>query len=126
MTLTQRQLDILNHAVVDGQAWADNAKEEAHVIAKIARLEPIYDKAVASGNYKNRATKEADFIANDSTNPDNWTPMEAWEKAMVKQERMGGIDRDTENLITDNPTLAINEYTQVKYDSKIKLRGERP
>ena len=37
MILTQRQLDVLNHIVEDGQAWADNAKEEAHVLAKVAK-----------------------------------------------------------------------------------------
>ena len=126
MTLTKRQLDILNHAVVDGQAWTDNAKEAAHVIAKIARLEPIYDEAVAKGNYKNRATREAETVANDPHNRDNWTPMQKWEFAMKKQERMSGLNRDTENLITDNPTFIINEYTKTKYDDKVALRATKP
>ena len=58
MKLTQRQLDILNYIVVDGQAWADNAKEEAHVLAKVARWESDYDEAVAKGNYKNRKQRD--------------------------------------------------------------------
>ena len=58
MILTQRQLDVLNHVVVDGQAWADNAKEEAHVLAKIAKYESAYDEAVAKGNYKNRKQRD--------------------------------------------------------------------
>ena len=40
MKLTEKQLNVLNHVVVDGQAWADNAKEEEHVLAKIVRHEP--------------------------------------------------------------------------------------
>ena len=53
MILTKRQLDVLNHIVIDGQAWADKAKVE-HVIAKVARYESSYDEAVAKGNYLNR------------------------------------------------------------------------
>ena len=58
MILTQGQLDILNHVVVDGQAWADNAKKEAHVLAKIARHESAYDEAVAKGNYQTRQQRD--------------------------------------------------------------------
>jgi hypothetical protein len=58
MELTQRQLAILNHVVVDGQAWADNAKEEEHVLAKIVRHEPAYDEAVAKGNYQTRKQRD--------------------------------------------------------------------
>jgi len=58
MILTQRQLDILNHVVVDGQAWADNAKEEAHVLAKITKYESAYDEAVAKGNYQTRKQRD--------------------------------------------------------------------
>jgi hypothetical protein len=38
MILTQRQLDVLNHIVEDGQTWADNAKEAsdtAHVVLQM-------------------------------------------------------------------------------------------
>jgi hypothetical protein len=58
MTLSQRQLDVLDHILVDGQAWADNAKEEAHVIAKVAKYESAYDEAVAKGNYLNRKQRD--------------------------------------------------------------------
>ena len=58
MKLTQRQLDVLNHVVTDGQAWADNAKEEAHIMAKITKYESSYDEAVAKGNYKNRKQRD--------------------------------------------------------------------
>lgn len=58
MKLTQRQLDVLNHVVVDGQEWADNAKEEAHVLAKVARWKSDYDEAVEKGNYLNRKQRD--------------------------------------------------------------------
>ena len=58
MKLTQKQLDVLNHIVTDGQAWADNAKKEAHVLAKIAKYESAYDEAVAKGNYQTRKQRD--------------------------------------------------------------------
>jgi hypothetical protein len=58
MKLTQKQLDVLNHIVVDGQAWADNATKEAHVLAKVAKYESAYDEAVAKGNYQTRKQRE--------------------------------------------------------------------
>lgn len=58
MILTQRQLDVLNHVVENGQAWADNAKKEEHVLAKIAKYEADYDKAIAKGSYKTRKQRD--------------------------------------------------------------------
>ena len=58
MELTQRQLDVLNHVVVNGQEWADNAKQESHILDKIARWESDYDEAIAKGNYKNRKQRD--------------------------------------------------------------------
>ena len=58
MILTNEQLNILNHVVVNGQEWADNAKEEAHVLAKVARHKSSYDEAVTKGNYKNRKQRD--------------------------------------------------------------------
>ncbi len=58
MKLTEKQLNVLNHVVEDGQAWADNAKKEAHVIAKVAKYESAYDEAVAKGNYLNRKQRD--------------------------------------------------------------------
>ena len=43
MKLTQRQLDVLNHIVVDGQKWADNAIKEEHILVKVAKYESAYD-----------------------------------------------------------------------------------
>jgi len=119
MTLTDRQLKILNHVVIDGTAWANNAKAEAHIIAKVARWEADYDEAVAKGNYKNRATRdEEERVANLPT------PMEEWQRAMTRTDRM--MPRYLEDLITDNPTFTINEYTQTKYDEKVALRATKP
>ena len=58
MKLTQRQLKVLNHVVVNGQEWADNAKKEEHVLAKVAKHESAYDEAVAKGNYLNRKQRD--------------------------------------------------------------------
>ena len=77
MTPTQRQLDVLNHVVVNGQVWIDDdiarhtargnmsAEEiEVHVTkaveAKVATHEAKYDEAVATGNYRNRSQRDAD------------------------------------------------------------------
>jgi hypothetical protein len=58
MILTTRQLAVLNHIVIDGQVWADNAKVEAHVLAKIVKYESAYDEAVAKGNYQTRKQRD--------------------------------------------------------------------
>ena len=58
MELTQRQLDVLNHVVTDGQEWADNAKKEEYMIAKVSKYESAYDEAVAKGNYLNRKQRD--------------------------------------------------------------------
>jgi len=128
MTLTQEQLDVLNFKVKNGQEWADHA--ESHfglekgtecMLAKVAKNKAEYDDALSAGGYRNRVERDEDErIAH------LLTPMEEWKRAMKKQERMGGIDRDTENLITDNPTFTINEYTQTKYDEKVALRATKP
>jgi len=133
MELTQEQKDTLSHVVEDAQAWADHAESwfglelaTKHMLAKVARHKPDHDKCLSEGNYKNRVVRDAEAEANDPNNQDNWSPMKKWKFAMAKQERMGGIDRDTENLITDNPTFTINEYTKIKYDDKVALRATKP
>jgi len=57
MILTQRQLDVLNHVVEDGQAWADNTSEK-NMFAKVAKYESAYDEAVAKGNYQTRKQRD--------------------------------------------------------------------
>jgi hypothetical protein len=59
MILTQEQLNILNHVVVDGQAWADRATEK-NMLAKVAKYKKSYDDAVVAGNYKNRIQRDTD------------------------------------------------------------------
>jgi hypothetical protein len=61
MILTQRQLDVLNHVVVDGQAWADSAEEDS-MLAKVARWEGDYDASVLAGSYRNRAERDLDAL----------------------------------------------------------------
>ena len=58
MNLTTEQLNVLNHIVVDGQAWADHATEES-ILAKVARHKKSYDDAVLAGNYENRVQRDA-------------------------------------------------------------------
>ena len=57
MKLTTEQLAVLNHIVVDGQTWADNATEE-HMLAKVARWEVDYETALAKGDYKTRKQRD--------------------------------------------------------------------
>jgi hypothetical protein len=120
MLLTQRQLDILNYVVVDGQAWADNAIKEIHVIAKVARWEADYDEAVAKGNYKNRTTRdEEERVANLPT------PMETWKNDMVGTD--ASMPRYLEDHIKDDHDgIAGNEFLQGKYDDKKLLRATKP
>ena len=65
MKLTQDQLNVLNECVVDGQAWADHveatfdtAKAKEALLAKVAKNQANYDKAVAKGNYKDRKQRD--------------------------------------------------------------------
>ena len=58
MELTKRQLDVLNHVVVNGQEWADNAKKEPYILDKVAKYEASYDEAIAKGNYLNRKQRD--------------------------------------------------------------------
>ena len=71
MKLTQRQLDVLNHVVVNGQEWADNAKQESHILDKIANHESSYDEAVAKGNYKNRKQRDEEITRLEQEKYDN-------------------------------------------------------
>jgi type II secretory pathway component HofQ len=71
MILTKRQLDVLNHVVVNGQEWADNAKQESHILDKIANHESSYDEAVAKGNYKNRKQRDEEITRLEQEKYDN-------------------------------------------------------
>ena len=56
MILTTEQLNILNHVVVDGQEWADNAGEE-NMLAKVKKYRQFYIDAQGEG-YQTRKQKE--------------------------------------------------------------------
>ncbi len=72
MKLTEEQLNVLNYIVVDGQAWADNAKEE-HMLAKVARHKQSYLDAKLSlgAEYKDRKQQDALYIKNEQAKFDN-------------------------------------------------------
>ena len=57
MTLTDRQVAVLNHVVIDAQSWADSATEK-QMLDKVARWSSNYDAAVSAGNYKTRAERD--------------------------------------------------------------------
>ena len=83
ITLTQRQLAVLNHIVVDGRAWVDRdvnfhigkgmTRQEAEdhttkgLEAKVSRHASSYDAAVAEGNYRNRVQRDADEASEELT-----------------------------------------------------------
>ena len=65
MTLTEEQLNVLNHVVVDGQAWADQAektfgedKAKEAMLAKVARHKSSYDEAVKNNGYQTRKQRD--------------------------------------------------------------------
>ena len=82
--------------------------------------------------FKNVDGVNVQFTAAEETASDaeflEWTnekPMNDWKSSM--QETDSGMPRYLEDHITDgHEGDAGNEFLQVKYDAKIKLRGERP
>ena len=62
--LTDDEIAILGHIVVDPQAWAQHAYATVGpeaVEAKIARYRPEYEAAKAVEGYKNRAARDAEL-----------------------------------------------------------------
>ena len=59
MQLTDEELNILNHVIVDGQAWADNAGERG-LAKKLAKYKQPYLDAKASlqADYKTRRQRD--------------------------------------------------------------------
>ena len=55
---------------------------------------------------------------------ENERPMREWKESI--QATDVGMPRYLEDLITDNPTFTINEYTKTKYDDKVALRATKP
>ena len=77
MILTQRELDVLNHVVVDGQAWADHSEAHfgavicrKHLDAKVAKHEGHYDVCVSKGDYRCRTDRDTDI---ETAELDKWT-----------------------------------------------------
>ncbi len=78
MIITQKQLDVLNHMVVDGQAWSNHTESHfglelgtQHMIAKVAKNQASYDEAVSQGNYKNRKQRDDAQAKEDQDRYDN-------------------------------------------------------
>ena len=57
MQLTKKQLAVLNHVVIDGQLWADNATEE-HMLAKVDKYEVSYLSEKDKPDYKTRKQRD--------------------------------------------------------------------
>jgi hypothetical protein len=126
MILTQRQLDVLNDVVIDGQAWADHAeshqgitKGTASMLSKVKTWEGEYDQHISAGSYKNRAAREKEI--EDALVP---TALQLWEDSMKKTDRK--MPRHMEDLITSNASLVIPAEMKKRYDDKIKIRAEKP
>ena len=78
MILTEEQLNILNHVVVDGQAWADHAEktftsEKANeaMLAKVATHKLAYEKELAKGSYLNRKQRDDEQVRLEQEKYDN-------------------------------------------------------
>jgi hypothetical protein len=101
MKLTQRQLDVLNHILVDGQAWADNAVKEDHVLAKVAKYESAYDEAVAKGDYKNRKQRDEAEAKAEKDRYDNasWDVKRKREYPTIEELVVGLYDTDDKAVI---------------------------
>ena len=126
MILTQRQLDVLNDVVIDGQAWADHAeshqgitKGTASMLSKVKKWEGAYNQHISAGNYKNRAVREKEI--EDALVP---TALQLWEDSMKRTDRK--MPRHMEDLITDNPDFNIHEKMKTRYDEKVALRATQP
>ena len=67
ISLTDRQLKVLRHVIIDPQDWIDTAESKVgteraknNLEKKVARWESTYDAAVAAGSYKDRLDREID------------------------------------------------------------------
>ena len=65
--MTKEQRDVMAHVVLDPDAWYAHAVKtfgqslaDKHMTDKVAKWKPSYDAAVAKGDYKPRAEKEAE------------------------------------------------------------------
>ena len=122
MILTQRQLDVLNHVVEDGQACADNAKQEAHVLAKVVKYEAEYDaKVLAFQGYSDAFDLSEEALAHKVS---VITPTMMWEADMAKTDST--IPRWFEDYLTENAVTLAPGRAKDNYDAKVALRAGRP
>jgi len=101
MELTAEQLNILNHVVEDGQAWADHASEK-NMLAKVERHKQSYLDAQGP-DYKTRKQRE------DAN-------------AIVEQERYDNVSWDVKRQ-REYPT--IGELVVALYDTDDKADVDR-
>ena len=78
MIITEEQLNVLNHVVVDGQAWADHAektfdteKAKEMMLAKVAKHKPSYDEEITKGSYLNRKQRDEEVERLEQEKYDN-------------------------------------------------------
>jgi len=63
--LTSNERAVLEHVVLDADAWWSHANawektdHEAALAGKVARYQDAYDEALAAGDYKTRAERDA-------------------------------------------------------------------
>lgn len=69
------------------------------------------------------AEEEVDIVNRQSTHIAN-APLNQWKRDISRSDNL--MPRYLEDLITDNPTFTINEYTKTKYDDKVALRATQP
>jgi PDZ domain-containing secreted protein len=62
MTLTDDQLNILNHVVEDGQAWANHAGKK-NMLAKVEKYKQSYLDAQGDGYQTRKQREDASVIA---------------------------------------------------------------
>ena len=100
----------------------DIALVEIGMIENYAPDTSTYEAMVATWRDSNIAIpSKADL----QTAYDAWKPMDDWKDKMFGTD--SGMPRYLEDHIKDDHDgVASNEFLQVRYDAKIKLRGERP
>lgn len=101
MELTTEQLNVLNHVVVDGQAWADHAGEK-NMLAKVEKYRQSYLNAQGDG-YQTRKQHDDESERLEQERYDN----ASWD---IKRQR-------------EYPT--ISELVVALYDTEDKVEIEK-
>ena len=126
MQLSQRQLNVLNDVVIDGQVWADHAeshqgitKGTASMLSKVKKWEGEYDQHISSGNYKNRAVREKEI--EDALVP---TVLQLWEDSMKQTDRK--MPRYAEDILDGMDKSGIAQILLDRLQAKKDLRATKP